>query len=75
VIDKDLDFVACSTSVNLQQLMAKAHPFYLIKRPSKRGKAYPVVYGLDTGYPKSTGVLVDPQAKSKRHEPAGMTMQ
>ncbi len=51
--------------------MPKPHPFYLIKRPSKRGQVYYVVYDVDPGHPKSTSILVDPEAKTNRHEPAG----
>ena len=51
--------------------MPKPHPFYLIKRPSKRGKIYYVVYDADPAHPKSTSILVSPKDKKHKWEPAG----
>ena len=51
--------------------MPKPYPFYLIKRPSKRGQVYYVVYDVDPGHPKSTSIIVDKSAKTKQYEPAG----
>jgi len=49
----------------------RSHPFRFVKRNSKRGRIYYVIYDHDPAHPKATGVLVDPADKNRSFEAAG----